>query len=159
MKKFCNKKRQREEGNDQSFNEFALSNNKKVKKSEIFDPPENNIYLFDNNKLDKYSNSTLQSKNDFLFETKKNEIFRIINYDSKKNKIENNLFKIIETSFFDTILPIRIKAKSYKELRSLSLSSENYRNSYSDYSIQEDYFPFEIGEIIQNKYAVIIYNI
>ena len=159
MKKFCNKKRQREKENDQSFDEFALSNNKKVKKSEIYEPPKNNIKFFDNNKLDKYSNSTLQSKNDFLFETKKNEIFKIINYDSKENKIENNLIKIIETSLFDKILPLRIKAKSYKELRSLSLSSENYRNSYSDYSIPEDYFPFEIGEIIQNKYAVIIYNI
>ena len=32
MKQFCNKKRQREKENDQSFDEFALSNNKKVAK-------------------------------------------------------------------------------------------------------------------------------
>ena len=161
MKQFCNKKRQREKENDQSLDEFILSNNKKEKKSQILVPQDNNINinLIDNNKLDKYSNSTLQSKNDFLFETKKEEIFKIINYNNKENKIENNIIKMIETSIFDTILPSRTKAKSYKEIRSFSLSSENYRNSYSDYSISEDYFPFEIGEIIQNKYEVIIYNI
>ena len=161
MKQFCNKKRQREKENDQSFDEFILSNNKKEKKSQILVPQDNNINinLIDNNKLDKYSNSTLQSKNDFLFETKKEEIFKIINYNNKENKIENNIIKMIETSIFDTILPSRTKAKSYKEIRSFSLSSENYRNSYSDYSLLEDYFPFEIGEIIQNKYEVIIYNI
>ena len=161
MKHFCNKKRQREKENDQSFDEFILSNNKKEKKSQILVPQDNNINinLIDNNKLDKYSNSTLQSKNDFLFETKKEEIFKIINYNNKENKIENNVIKMIETSIFDTIIPSKTKAKSYKELRNFSLSSENYRNSYSDYSIPEDYFPFEIGEIIQNKYEVIIYNI
>ena len=161
MKQFCNKKRQREKENDQSLDEFILSNNKKEKKSQILVPQDNNINinLIDNNKLDKYSNSTLQSKNDFLFETKKEEIFKIINYNNKENKIENNVIKIIETSIFDTIIPSKTKAKSYKELRNFSLSSENYRNSYSDYSIPEDYFPFEIGEIIQNKYEVIIYNI
>ena len=161
MKQFCNKKRQREKENDQSFDEFILSNNKKEKKSQILVPQDNNINinLIDNNKLDKYSNSTLQSKNDFLFETKKEEIFKIINYNNKENKIENNIIKMIETSIFDTIIPSKTKAKSYKELRNFSLSSENYRNSYSDYSIPEDYFPFEIGEIIQNKYEVIIYNI
>ena len=134
---------------------------KKEKKSQILVPQDNNINinLIDNNKLDKYSNSTLQSKNDFLFESKKEEIFKIINYNNKENKIENNIIKMIETSIFDTILPSKTKAKSYKELRNFSLSSENYRNSYSDYSIPEDYFPFEIGEIIQNKYEVIIYNI
>ena len=118
MKQFCNKKRQREKENDQSFDEFILSNNKKEKKSQILVPQDNNINinLIDNNKLDKYSNSTLQSKNDFLFETKKEEIFKIINYNNKENKIENNV-------------------------------------------LLEDYFPFEIGEIIQNKYEVIIYNI
>ena len=161
MKQFCNKKRQREKENVQSFDEFILSNNKKEKKSQILVPQDNNINinLIDNNKLDKYSNSTLQSKNDFLFETKKEEIFKIINYNNKENKIENNIIKMIETSIFDTILPSRTKAKSYKEIRSFSLSSENYRNSYSDYSLPEDYFPFEIGEIIQNKYEVFIYNI
>ena len=161
MKQFCNKKRQREKENDQSFDEFILSNNKKEKKSQILVPQDNNINinLIENNKLDKYSNSTLQSKNDFLFETKKEEIFKIINYNNKENKIENNIIKMIETSIFDTILPSRTKAKSYKEIRSFSLSSENYRNSYSDYSLPEDYFPFEIGEIIQNKYEVFIYNI
>ena len=161
MKQFCNKKRQREKENDQSLDEFILSNNKKEKKSQILVPQDNNINinLIDNNKLDKYSNSTLQSKNDFLFETKKEEIFKIINYNNKENKIENNIIKMIETSIFDTILPSRTKAKSYKEIRSFSLSSENYRNSYIDYSLPEDYFPFEIGEIIQNKYEVIIYNI
>ena len=161
MKQFCNKKRQREKENDQSLDEFILSNNKKEKKSQILVPQDNNINinLIDNNKLDKYSNSTLQSKNDFLFETKKEEIFKIINYNNKENKIENNIIKMIETSIFDTIIPSKTKAKSYKELRNFSLSSENYRNSYSDYSIPEDYFPFEIGEIIQNKYEVIIYNI
>ena len=161
MKQFCNKKRQREKENDQSFDEFILSNNKKEKKSQILVPQDNNINinLIDNNKLDKYSNSTLQSKNDFLFETKKEEIFKIINYNNKENKIENNVIKMIETSIFDTIIPSKTKAKSYKELRNFSLSSENYRNSYSDYSIPEDYFPFEIGEIIQNKYEVFIYNI
>ena len=161
MKQFCNKKRQREKENDQSLDEFILSNNKKEKKSQILVPQDNNINinLIDNNKLDKYSNSTLQSKNDFLFETKKEEIFKIINYNNKENKIENNVIKMIETSIFDTIIPSRAKAKSYKELRSFSLSSENYRNSNSDYSIPEDYFPFEIGEIIQNKYEVFIYNI
>ena len=161
MKQFCNKKRQREKENDQSLDEFILSNNKKEKKSQILVPQDNNINinLIDNNKLDKYSNSTLQSKNDFLFETKKEEIFKIINYNNKENKIENNVIKMIETSIFDTIIPSKTKAKSYKELRNFSLSSENYRNSYSDYSIPEDYFPFEIGEIIQNKYEVIIYNI
>ena len=159
MKKLCNKKRQREKEDDQSFDEFILSNNKKEKKDEIFESPDNNNNLFDNNKLDKYSNSTLQSKNDFLFETKKNEIFKIINYDNKENKIENNLIKMIETSLFDTILPSRTKAKSYRELKSLSLFSENYGNSYSDYSIPENYFPFDIGETIQNKYIVNIFNI
>ena len=161
MKQFCNKKRQREKENDQSLEEFILSNNKKEKKSQILVPQDNNINinLIENNKLDKYSNSTLQSKNDFLFETKKEEIFKIINYNNKENKIENNVIKMIETSIFDTIIPSKTKAKSYKELRNFSLSSENYRNSYSDYSIPEDYFPFEIGEIIQNKYEVIIYNI
>ena len=161
MKQFCNKKRQREKENDQSLDEFILSNNKKEKKSQILVPQDNNINinLIDNNKLDKYSNSTLQSKNDFLFESKKEEIFKIINYNNKENKIENNIIKMIETSIFDTIIPSKTKAKSYKELRNFSLSSENYRNSYSDYSIPEDYFPFEIGEIIQNKYEVIIYNI
>ena len=161
MKQFCNKKRQREKENDQSLDEFILSNNKKEKKSQILVPQDNNINinLIDNNKLDKYSNYTLQSKNDFLFESKKEEIFKIINYNNKENKIENNIIKMIETSIFDTILPSKTKAKSYKELRNFSLSSENYRNSYSDYSIPEDYFPFEIGEIIQNKYEVIIYNI
>ena len=161
MKQFCNKKRQREKENDQSLDEFILSNNKKEKKSQILVPQDNNINinLIDNNKLDKYSNSTLQSKNDFLFESKKEEIFKIINCNNKENKIENNIIKMIETSIFDTILPSRTKAKSYKEIRSFSLSSENYRNSYSDYSLPEDYFPFEIGEIIQNKYEVIIYNI
>ena len=161
MKQFCNKKRQREKENDQSLDEFILSNNKKEKKSQILVPQDNNINinLIDNNKLDKYSNSTLQSKNDFLFETKKEEIFKIINYNNKENKIENNIIKMIETSIFDTIIPSKTKAKSYKELRNFSLSSENYRNSYSDYSIPEDYFPFEIGEIIQNEYEVIIYNI
>ena len=161
MKQFCNKKRQREKENDQSLDEFILSNNKKEKKSQILVPQDNNINinLIDNNKLDKYSNSTLQSKNDFLFESKKEEIFKIINYNNKENKIENNVIKMIETSIFDTIIPSKTKAKSYKELRNFSLSSENYRNSYSDYSIPEDYFPFEIGEIIQNKYEVIIYNI
>ena len=161
MKQFCNKKRQREKENDQSLDEFILSNNKKEKKSQILVPQDNsiNINLIENNKLDKYSNSTLQSKNDFLFESKKEEIFKIINYNNKENKIENNIIKMIETSIFDTILPSRTKAKSYKEIRSFSLSSENYRNSYSDYSLPEDYFPFEIGEIIQNKYEVIIYNI
>ena len=161
MKQFCNKKRQREKENDQSLDEFILSNNKKEKKSQILVPQDNNINinLIDNNKLDKYSNSTLQSKNDFLFETKKEEIFKIINYNNKENKIENNIIKMIETSIFDTIIPSKTKAKSYKELRNFSLSSENYRNSYSDYSLPEDYFPFEIGEIIQNKYEVIIYNI
>ena len=154
MKQFCNKKRQREKENDQSLEEFILSNNKKEKKSQILVPQDNNINinLIENNKLDKYSNSTLQSKNDFLFETKKEEIFKIINYNNKENKIENNVIKMIETSIFDTIIPSKTKAKSYKELRNFSLSSENYRNSYSDYSIPEDYFPFEIGEIIQNKY-------
>ena len=161
MKQFCNKKRQREKENDQSLDEFILSNNKKEKKSQILVPQDNNINinLIDNNKLDKYSNSTLQSKNDFLFESKKEEIFKIINYNNKENKIENNIIKMIETSIFDTIIPSKTKAKSYKELRNFSLSSENYRNSYSDYSIPEDYFPFEIGEIIQNKYEVFIYNI
>ena len=159
MKEFCNKKREREKEDDQSFDSFILSNNKKAKRSEILYSQENNINLFDNNKLEKYSNSTLQSKNDFLFEVKKNEIFKIINYDTKENKIENNLIKIIETSLFDSILPSKTKAKSYKELRSFSLCSDKYRNSFDDYSISEDYFPFEIGEIIQNKYTVIIYNI
>ena len=161
MKQFCNKKRQREKENDQSLDEFIISNNKKEKKPQILVPQDNNINinLIENNKLDKYSNSTLQSKNDFLFESKKEEIFKIINYNNKENKIENNIIKMIETSIFDTILPSRTKAKSYKELRSFSLSSENYRNSYSDYSLPEDYFPFEIGEIIQNKYEVILFNI
>ena len=161
MKEFINKKRERTKEDDESFDKLILPNNKKSKKSETYYPKENNINIFcTNNKFDKYSNSTLQSKNDFLFEAKKNDIFKIIkNDDNKANKRENNLVKILETYIFDTIIPRKERAKSLKELTSLSLSSNKYRNSLSDYSIPEEYYPYEIGEIILNKYKVNIYII
>ena len=82
MKNFLNKKRERDTEEDSYYDSFIFSNNKK---------PKNDENLMEN-KLDKYSNSTLQSKNDFfLFETKKNEIFKIINYENKEIKEEKNI--------------------------------------------------------------------
>ena len=113
-----------------------FSKNKKAKKSELFFPESNNENLLDN-KLDKYSSSTLQSKNDlFLFETKKNDIFKVINCVTK-NKKDKNIIKEIEKCFKNNKIPLT-KAKSFKKLNSISLSSNYYKNTDSSFSSFEE---------------------
>ena len=146
MKNFLNKKRERDTEEDSYYDSFIFSNNKK---------PKNDENLMEN-KLDKYSNSTLQSKNDFfLFETKKNEIFKIINCENKEIKEEKNIFRNIELSFKRSKISLT-KAKSFKKLSSISLNTNSYyKNTDSSFSGSEEYFPYQIGEIIENKYKII----
>ena len=146
MKDFLNKKRERCTEEDSFYDSFILSNNKKQKNDE-------NLI---ENKLDKYSNSTLESKNDFfLFETKKNEIFKIINCENKENKEEKNIFKNIELSFKNNKISLT-KPKSFKKLNSISLNSNSdYKNTDSSFSGTEEYFPYQIGDVIENKYKII----
>ena len=153
MKEFLNKKREREIEEDSSCDSFMFSKNKKAKKSELFFHESNNENLLDN-KLDKYSSSTLQSKNDFfLFETKRNDIFKVINCVTK-NKKDKNIIKEIEKCFKNNKIPLT-KAKSFKKLSCMSLSSNYYKNTDSSFSSFEEYYPYQIGEIIENKYAII----
>ena len=148
MKQLCGRKREREIKEDQSYDSFNLSKNKKVKNTEILFP-QKDPNIFDDSKLDKsdkYSSSTLQSKNDFLFEIKKKDILKMINY---QNKVNNNRIKMIENSFKENNI-------SYlRELSCPSFYSDNYIKSESSCSIPEEtYYPYEIGEIISNKYIV-----
>ena len=153
MKQLCNRKRERErEEDNSSFETVILSKNKKPKISETFFS-QNDINI--NIKLDKYSNSTLESRNDFLFERKKNEIFKIINYINNPNKIENNIIKNIELSLKDNNVSLIAKAKSLRESSNYLFNSSNLNNSKNSYSALEEYYPYEIGEIIQNKYIII----
>ena len=153
MKEFLNKKREREIEEDSSCDSSMFSKNKKAKKSELFFPESNNENLLDN-KLDKYSSSTLQSKNDlFLFETKKNDIFKVINCVTK-NKKDKNIIKEIEKCFKNNKIPLT-KAKSFKKLSCMSLSSNYYKNTDSSFSSFEEYYPYQTGEIIENKYVII----
>ena len=147
MKQLCGRKREREEDNS-SFETVILSKNKKPKNSE------NDINI-NNIKLDKYSNSTLESMNDFLFEGKKKEIFKIINCLNNPTKLENNLIKNIELSLKDNNLSVISKAKSLRESSNYSFNSSNLNNSKNSYSSLEEYYPYEIGEIINNKYLII----
>ena len=155
MKEFCNKKRERETEEDSSCDTLIFSKNKKPKKSEALFFQNNENML--NNQLDKNSNSTLQSKNDFfLFETKKNDIFQMINLDKKQNKINNNIIKNIEKTFKEKNISLT-KAKSFREINFFSLSFNSDKNTESSNSIQEEYYPYQIDEIIGNKYIVLEY--
>ena len=149
MKQMCGRKREREEDNS-SFETMILSKNKKPKDSEN-DININNINI----KLDKYSNSTLESKNDFLFERKKNEIFKVINCLNNPAKLENNIIKNIELSLKDNNISLISKAKSLRESSNYSFNSYNLNNSNHSYSSLEEYYPYEIGEIINSKYLII----
>ena len=153
MKDFCQRKRAREIGEDSSLDSFNYSKGKIPKDSEIlFSHNDENIL---DNKLDKYSNSTLQSNTElFLFQAKKNEIFKIINYENNPNKKDKNIIKNIEQSFKDKRISLT-KAKSLRERSNISLSSDSYKNTENSISTQEEYYPYQIGEIINNKYTVI----
>ena len=118
---------------------------------------------------DKNSISTLQSKNDQISSNTNNSIlFKVINLKEKQNEKENkekiqNKFEQIE----EEKMP-RIKAKSFvldinikRDFLSISYSSyssNNYYNSshYSNTS-NEDYYPYTIGEILENQFSVINY--
>jgi hypothetical protein len=70
----------------------------------------------------------------------------MINY---QNKVNNNTIKMIENSFKENNI-------SYlRDLSCPSFYSDNYIKSESSCSIPEEtYYPYEIGEIISNKYIV-----
>ena len=162
MKKFCNRKRQREEEEQSNGSSLILNiKNQKSKNEEIFFPMNiNNNNDINIISLDEYSNSTLESKNDFLFEPKK----FVLNFNKPKkdNKKIFNVIKEFENSFMEEKISVsRTKTKT-NELKSMntyinklpSLNSKNSSsNSYSSSDIE--YYPYEIGEIIDNKYQVI----
>ena len=180
MNQFCSKKRNREEdGNEELFPD--PNENKKVKKLDISFPQENcdlsdftsvdsNRDKNTSNKIDKNSVSTFESKNELItFNAKNAMLFKVTkyinpnqnNYNIKKIELEfdgikeENITKIKSKSF---ILDINIKS----ELLSDSQSSLNSRNnsdyissshySYSDE--QDEFYPYEINEIIENQYKV-----
>ena len=162
MKKFCNRKRQREEEGQSNGSSLTLNiKNQKSKNEEIFFPMNiNNNNDINIISLDEYSNSTLESKNDFLFEPKK----FVLNFNKPKkdNKKIFNVIKEFENSFMEEKISVsRTKTKT-NELKSMntyinklpSLNSKNSSsNSYSSSDIE--YYPYEIGEIIDNQYKVI----
>ena len=153
MNEFLNKKRERESDEDSSCDSFFFSKNKKAKKSENYFPQIDENLI--DNKLDKYSSSTLQSKNDlFLFEAKKTAIFKVMNYANKGNENNKNIIKNLEKCFRNNKISLT-KAKSFKKLSSISLNSAHYKNTGSSFSVLEEYFPYQIGEIIENKYEII----
>ena len=159
--------------------EFSLPQNL----SEMHDLNNMNINLIDStmdktnciNMLEKNSNSTMQSKKDIVFPEPKNPegLFKVINFKENQNPNKNLNIKNIELQF-DEIeeenIPL-IKSKSSffynsnikRELFSDSSSSSNCSNnnnynnsshySYSN-SCPEEYYPYEIGELIENQYLV-----
>jgi hypothetical protein len=116
---------------------------------------------------DKNSISTLQSKIDQISSnTNDSLIFNVIavkqkpkeNHNEEKNQIkfeeieEEKKPKIKYKSF---VLDINIK-RDFLSISYSSYNSNNYYNSshYSN-SSNGDYYPYEIGEIIDNQYSVI----
>ena len=180
MNQFCNKKRKREEDENEQI--FTIPDeNKKIKKYEITFPQEtselSDITSIDSKnfsfcKPDKNSNSTLQSKNEQIsFNTKNSFLFNVAKINENHIQNEKQNLKKIELEF-DEILEERIpkiKFKSFtmninikKELLSNRSSfhskvNSNY-NSSSHYSFSnsshDEYYPYEIGEIIENEYKV-----
>lgn len=181
MNEFCNKKRKREDNEGES-EEFTIPvQNKKIKKLEITFPQEisqvselnkMNINFIESN-LDKTNNSfnkdknsisTLQSKNDQVSSNTKNSLlFNVIKFDENQNQNQNK--KKIQLHFEEIAedkIP-KIKSKSFvinlnikrEFLSCSSYSSNNYNNSshYTSTS-NEEYYPYEIGEIIENQYVV-----
>ena len=158
--------------------EFSLPQNL----SEIHDLTNMNINLIDStmgktnsiNMFEKNSNSTLQSKKDLVFPDIKipDGLFKIINFKENQNVNRNLDIKNIELQF-DEIeeenFPIKSKSSFFynsnikRELFSDSSSSSNCSNnnnynnsshySYSN-SCPEEYYPYEIGELIENQYLV-----
>lgn len=181
MNQFINRKRKREE---ESEDIFAIPNqNKKMKKLDFSFPqetselcdftsidshPDKNFYF---NKIDNDSNSTLLSKNEQLsFNTKNNSfLFQINKLD--ENLIKNLNFKNIELEFEEInedknpiikakslVLDINLKRQLLSSYSSDFSNNNSYKdsssyNSYSN-SNKDAYYPYEIGEIIENQYLV-----
>ena len=186
MNQFCNKKRKREENENEDI--FAIPDkNKKLKKiefsfpqevSELSDFTSNDSHLDKNisfnNIEDINSNSSLLSKNDQINSNTNNAfLFKVKKYKEKEVNIKN--FKKIELQFEEIAEeqnPI-IKSKSFaleinikRELLSYYsiYSNSCYQDSSSHYSnstSQDLYYPYEIGELIENQYLVsnCIFNI
>ena len=177
MNEFCNKKRKREDNEGES-EEFTIPvQNKKIKKLEIIFPQEisqvselnkMNINFIESN-LDKTNNSfnkdknsisTLQSKNDQVSSNTKNSLlFNVENQNQNQNKKKIQLHfeeiaedKIPKIKSKSLVINLNIKREF---LSCSSYSSNNYNNSshYTSTS-NEEYYPYEIGEIIENQYVV-----
>lgn len=178
------RKREEEEEEEENEDIFAIPNrNKKIKKiqfsfpqetSEISDFTSIDSHLDKNisfNKIDKDSNSTLFSKNEQLsYNTKKNSfLFQINKFD--ENQIQNQNFKKIELEFEEIdedknpiikskslALNINIKRELLSSYSSNFSNNNSYKDSSSYYSYsnsnKDAYYPYEIGEIIENQYLV-----
>ena len=179
MNQFCNRKRKREEKEDEDI--FAIPEQyKKIKKIEFSFPQEaselSDFTSIDShidknisfNNIDKNSNSSLLSKNDqinintnnsFLFKVKKQDENVIKNKNLKKielkfEEIVENQNPIIKSKSFD--LEINIKRELLSNYSSF-YSNSSYQDSSSHYSnstSQDLYYPYEIGELIENQYLV-----
>lgn len=178
MNQFCNRKRKREENENEDI--FAIPDqNKKIKKIEFSFPQEtselsdftlndSNIdknISFNNNDIN--SNSSLLSKNDQMnLNANNNFLFKVKKFN--ENEANKKNFKKIELKFEEIAEeenPI-IKSKSFaleinikRELLSnYSFYSDScYQDSSSHYSNstnQDLYYPYEIGELIENQYLV-----
>ena len=179
MNQFCNKKRKREENENEDI--FAIPDqNKKIKKLEFSFPQEVSLlsdFTSNDSHIDKNisfnnivinSNSSLLSKNDQMNLNANNSfLFKVKKYD--ENEMKNKNFKKIELKFEEIVeeeIPIK-KSKSFaleinikRELLSNNssfYSNSSYKDSSSHYSNstnQDLYYPYEIGELIENQYLV-----
>lgn len=182
MEQFCNRKRKREENsNENNENEdlFNLNQNKKIKQFEFSYPQEPSEFsdftsvdsrLDKNtslNKIEKDSNSTLQSKNEqasinnnncFLFQhpkfnKKQNQIYNLKKIELAFGEIEEQ--KNHSKSFTITVNIRKELLSNYPSIYSKNNSNNNSSSQESNSeSNHEEYYPYEIGEIIVNQYKV-----
>lgn len=183
MSQFCNKKRKREEEEIENGQQiFTIpEQNKKLKKyiisfpqevselSEITSIDSKNFYF---NNQDQNSISTFQSKyeqipsntnNSFLFKVKKfNENQKEIHLKNLK-KIESEFDeiqedKIPEKKINSVTININIKKNLLSNRSSFNSKNNSNYNSSSHYSMSssnhDEYYPYEVGEIIENEYLV-----
>lgn len=185
MYQFCNRKRKREdEENGEKFTNPDQNQDKKVKKDEIYFTQEiselSDFTSIDSknisfNKPDQNSISTLQSKNEQIpFNTNNTFLFKVAEFNEIQNHNENQNWKKIELEFEEiqeekkpTIklksfaLNINIKKQLLSNCSSFHSKNNSNYNSSSHYSFSssshDEYYPYEIGEIIDNEYLVSYY--
>ena len=184
MNHFCNRKRKREDNSNENNEKEELctipNQNKKAKQYEFSYPQEpselSDLTFIDSrldkntslNKIEKNSNSTLESKNEqtsinnnncFVYQMSKFDKNQNQNYNLKK--IELAFHEIEEERNYSKSFTIMINIKkellsNYVPIYSKNNSNKNdssSQESNSD-SNHEDYYPYEIGEIIENQYSV-----